>query len=434
MAYFSDPNMDDDEQQGQPGQVSGPSGVITGGNAAGQGTGPQQQGQPSRSGSWSNLVSYLNANSGNDAQVGGQIKANVGQDASKADEYSKQFETVANKAINDQKTANDSAIGLSKTTPVSGFKDVSADKLRPQYNGPASADQINEYAQAKQQAENVQATAKLAGGNESDRVSLLDKTFARPGYSQGEKSLDSFILGGGQGGKKALADIQSQYGAYGDRFKTLAQSVGGNLNQIQAETKQANDAVKGNLKSKADEYKAQLAQRVAAENAKRQAEEDQAQYMGATGAGAARDYITQQMQASYGDLLKQFENPTEAEQLAGANNKRYALQQMREQNPFATNWASTSPNETSGAVPYASLGQQFYQGPGQASVENLADPNDAAGYNSLLDFLGVEGKLKPSQIANRSFDAQGYKNALLGQADQYLANLPAAEKRRLGIG
>jgi len=400
MPYFSDPNLDNDQQNAQQGQISGPSGVITGGEQTPGGNAQSQSGAPSRSGSWANLVSYINANQGNDSAVGGQIKASVGKDASRADQATQQYQDSANKSISDQTTANQSAVNASKTTPITGFKQPIGSSMSAQYNGPASSDQINEYAKARQQNDSVQNTATLAKGGENDRVSLLDKTFARPGYTQGEKSLDSFILGGGQGGQQTLQDIGSTYGNYGDRFKTLAGTVDSNLNKSGAETKAANDTVRGNLQTTAQQYKQQLADRVASENANRKSLESDP---------ARLAWIQDQAQSAFNDIGNQV--LPDSGNIPLSQLGRDAFEQYGK-----TKMTKESDHGEKTDRPYYNLADQFYQGAGQVDQNQMATADEATGYNNLMQYLGVNDQLQPMALAQgQQFNRGGFQDLIRNQ-------------------
>lgn len=434
MPYFNDPNMEEDQGQGQGQQpiVSGASGVVTG---AGQqqgvnGAAAGADGKGTRSGSWSNLVSYLDANKGRDAQLGQDVvNRTVGADDKSAQEAQQTFQQSANRAIQSGANRDQSLAQNISSGNMSSLKNIDKKAYTPVYNGPASADQINEYAAAQQATQKVQNTAKLLDQGSEGRGQLLEKAFGRPTYTQGERNLDSFILGGGQGGAKALDDAKSQYANYGQRWQGLVDSVNQQATQAKADTDATRAAIQAAAKKRSDDYRAQLQAKAAAENQKRTSEESDNQFLqGQT--GAARQYIDQQAEQSYQDLLNRFENLSENEQRGGANTQKYVLNQLR---PDLLSWQSTSPNaEAAGeqGIKWDTLGKQFYNGAGEVSADQMANADEAQGYNALMDLIGGTNKINPAQAGSRSFNSKAYQDAVMDRVNRYIAQNADSLRRR----
>lgn len=384
MPTVYDPNQDEDQTPGgqanlanaQQGMVTGNPGQAAAGGAA---AGPDQK--ATKSGSWSNLMSYIDANKGNDTALGERVKGTVDAQAKQADEIKNSYQTAANTAISANTVKDSGVLDQLKNDPTKIDKAKFQTQYNASYNGPQSADQINNYAQAYQQANNVQGTAKLASGDQADRIQLLDKSFARPSYSQGERQLDSFILGGGEGGQQKLKEIGQNYGNYGDQFKSLVGGIDQNINQAKVDTA----ATKTTTQQAANEAKARfdksMADAKAASDAKNQA--DRQRYE----AAAAGDQGT----------------------LEGFGYDKSAVGYLKNKG-FDFNKA-------------------LAQGSGYG-IGDVADQNSVAGYKALLDLMGGESQY--DLAAKGGTGVTGRKDMV--DAGNSFAQLDNSLRSRLGGG
>lgn len=381
MAYLLDPNLDEDKNQNAQQNISGgQAGIITGSpaqQAAGAQAGPDNK--PTRSGSWSNLMSYINANAGNDAALGDRVKGNVDAEAQKAQEAQGQYQKAADSAISQGSVKDNGVTSSIKSDPTQVKKEDFDRQYNASYGGPNSATNINEYAQAYNQAQNVQNSAKLATGDQNDRVALLDKSFARPNYSQGERQLDSFILGGGQQGQERLQQIGQEYGNYGQQFQGLVDSTNNNIARAKAET----DATRTATHTAADETKARFesalgdAQKIADQkNAAAQAQYQQ----------AAKGNSDQLRNFGYDDNLQRFLSDRNFDFSRGVQNS------------------------------------------GDYGIGDVANAKDISGYKALMGLLGSDPTIDTAAHGGASVGANA---AALEAARKYQA-LDAELKQRMG--
>jgi hypothetical protein len=181
-----------------------------------------------KSGAFTNLASYVNANQGNDAAMG---QAVTGQVQGKANEATGQLEDwqKAAKAQINAGTAN------ANPTLVSGLQTNAAGVNRNDfiaaikgYQGPTDATGVSGYGDVKNATQKVQDYADQAGSDDiAARGSVLKDVYGQGGkqYTSGENRLDSYILGAGQGGQTALKNIAANFGKFGGNFDTAAGKV-----------------------------------------------------------------------------------------------------------------------------------------------------------------------------------------------------------------
>ena len=264
MAYQQN-FKDDDEKQGQSGQQ--------GQTIAGQSSVSSQQGgaaptggsnnKPTSSGSWTNLQNYVSANSGADAAMGNKIKAGIETRANDATQSGQQYQQRANSQIEAGTVRDDGIInqvsadpdsirkndwsysnsnsnpssstihGSSTASDISGILSGLSNQNNPEgraseeftrrdqfdkqwdayYGGPTDANKVEGYQDVSQQYNTVDSRAQNAQTHEG-RKTLLNDEYARPDYTQGQKDLDSFILGAGDQGKQVLNDINQNYSGF----------------------------------------------------------------------------------------------------------------------------------------------------------------------------------------------------------------------------
>lgn len=259
MAYTLD--YEDDEQQqnkdatGQPVDIAGggPSTATaaTAGNpnaAAGSATGPAK-GSVQGSGQFQNLDDYVTANEGKGfgTQLADKVQGTVNDAASAAAGVGTQFKAQSDQATTAYDPSQASAILDRAGTDAAQDSDL-ADwnkYYNATYNGPtAVSGALGSKLQgtAQQAADQSAATASEPG-----RFALLDTYFGRPQYSQGEKSLDSFLVDSDQSAQPQLQDLQKQGQAALANSKTEAQQLQDYAAQNAATTTNTNAAARAAL-------------------------------------------------------------------------------------------------------------------------------------------------------------------------------------------
>jgi hypothetical protein len=299
MAVLNDDeNLEQDQATGQPGQpakttqpgAGGGAGYI-GAQSTGQ-AGPSTSAAgkaPTSSGSYTNLMSYIGANQGNDAtmgkaasnyvdQVGGETDRAINnygaagrQDASNGTNGLTGFQ---NNAPDFQGQAYSGIVNLlgtgalnpqtpdSPTSPVGG-------NTRPQAAGqtqktPRGTFAVGDPAKATTPASYTQMAAPMtkapteygglvgltgAGGGRDAQTnigSLLKQTYTQPSYSEGENSLDAFLTGSGAGGQAALQGIRDKWGGEGQKLESTEHGI------LSAQQKFADDKAAAAAKHKQD--------------------------------------------------------------------------------------------------------------------------------------------------------------------------------------
>ncbi len=246
MAYLpTDPTQEEDKDkqgaapEGGAGPVLGaPGAAPIQGAGTGQAAGTSQgANKPSRSGSFTNLMSYVNANKGNDAAMAGSIRGNVQTSADSANQAGSTFTNTAKEAIGRGTVQQDAGVqegvrSLGRTAQPAAAKPVDQTAFNTQYNaeykGPNDARDVSGFADTQAAHNKVAGYGQLASGDMSDRGALLTDVYGAGGkqYKAGERKLDSFILGAGEQGQQAMQDIANTYSGYGDKFRGIMDTIG----------------------------------------------------------------------------------------------------------------------------------------------------------------------------------------------------------------
>jgi hypothetical protein len=272
MAYITDPNIEDDDQlngaQPQAKGLGGEGGIIgAGAPASGGGAGAQAKAQqggqpaPTSSGAWTNLNSYLDANQGADARMGQGVRGVVDNRAQDYQQKATGVETAGKQGAQAGAVTDSGVVGQVKAIGQgAGAQGLKKDAFERQYNatyqGPQTASDTAGWGDAKTQAEKVQGLGQAAGQGQAGRETLLNETYGTGGqqYGQGEKRLDSFILGGGQAGNQAVEGIAQSYGQYGQNFQNLSKM----LDQTYGQAKTDTEATRAATRAAVEESKGAL--------------------------------------------------------------------------------------------------------------------------------------------------------------------------------
>lgn len=230
----------------QTGNAGG--GVVSGGSSGG-GAAPAA-GQPTNSGSYTNLQQYLNANA--DSGFGSQVAGKVQNDLTSADQFQQgASDTFKGKVDQGTTTENKDLLNqaVSAPTSVAGDSQKTADftKMRDaQYGGPQSfASDTSTYQPIKTQIDNATAAAGMSD-TDSGRETILNQYYGsgsgnqapRYDYSQGQKSLDNFLMQGDPNAQSAFAQDRTNAADLNNRFGQLSNTLDQYATQGQNTTKQ----------------------------------------------------------------------------------------------------------------------------------------------------------------------------------------------------
>lgn len=226
-------NMGNDTRVTNPNiPTSGGGGTIGGGGAGG----PATQAGGSQPGSYTNLLSYLGANTESGAATGRGAANVVNQDYNKAmadqGAYSKSanaaLDTAGNAVQQDQGVmdrinagapgVDQSYLGKINTGAVTSFDPYTysgpaLSDIQVSYQGPNSVSNLTgqagtDRARSLQSNERVADSAGVKGaGSFEGTQNLLGRAFANPNYTHGERGLDAFLSRGTAGGRDALNSV-----------------------------------------------------------------------------------------------------------------------------------------------------------------------------------------------------------------------------------
>lgn len=236
MAVEFDLEDEDEESTGGGGQQLSSGGGIVPGSVSEKSDSPG-----SASGSYTNLQKYIEANKGRDfgGQVAGKIdeeanqglnqlgqresefKSGVEQNTLKFDEPLKQKITNAPETLGDEEKSQASKL----------LKNVYSGPI--DFSGGASDDP---YAALRKQFSGIEETKKAAESTNSQKA-LLNKYYNRPTYTEGEKALDTYILGGQ---KEPVQKAAGRLGEAVDKYKTTSKE----LTDLGTSTKKSSDEAK----------------------------------------------------------------------------------------------------------------------------------------------------------------------------------------------
>jgi hypothetical protein len=252
MAFLA--TEEEENQQGSQQQVTPTSNetvLATPSATATPATAPATGPAGTRSGSFTNLSAYVNANQGNDAAMG---QAVTGQVQGKATQAQGALEGWQKGALAQVKQgtvqANPGLVSAIQNNPTS-VKKEDFQAATKGYDGPGSAVDVSGWGDAARGVQNVQDYSKLASSSRAaDRGVILSDTYGQGGrqYTQGQSRLDNFILGAGQGGQAALKNIASTFGNFGAKADTAKGMVDTAIGEGKATSAATKDAVAGAAK------------------------------------------------------------------------------------------------------------------------------------------------------------------------------------------
>lgn len=222
MAFVQDVMDEEENNQQQPGGVVTTSGSS--GGVVGQGTQTPQASKPKGSG-WTNLQNYISANAGNDAAMGNKIAGKIGEQAGGVEQAKSALTPKVEQDVQANTVVDTGVIGALQTDPTKVAKDAFKKQSTAVYRGPEDVSSYQEYGQG-QKAKSA-LTERLDLTKSAEGQGALLKDIAGQNYTQGLQSLDQFILGAGEQGKKSIADTQSKYGNVASDWDALT----GQLNQ-----------------------------------------------------------------------------------------------------------------------------------------------------------------------------------------------------------
>lgn len=212
----------------------------------------------SRSGSWTNLTSYIDANKDQAAGMAGTVTSNIDKNASEAGQAGQAYASSVNDEVKKNTVDNTGFVNKVATAPGQVTSDDWA-KATAGYQGPSNATGTQAYADTNKKIGDVRNSVDTLGTAEGRQQTVKD-TFARPeGYTQGENTLDSYLLSAGGGGQK-LNDFQSGFKANNatSGWEGLLSGLGSNIQTAKTNSdtavKNARSAVDGSIATGTTKY------------------------------------------------------------------------------------------------------------------------------------------------------------------------------------
>lgn len=214
------------QSQSAPSTSGGGGGVASsapGGGASAGGSPAASTPKPSSSGSWTNLDSYLNANSDQATQMGQQIAGSVNNAGQQAQADVNNLGTNFNNAVQQNTVQADPNAVNQAVTDAQGLtsgQNLSAQdqqafnqQANATYGGPTDVTSYNGYNQAQQDVNNAGQMAQETQ-SEAGRGTLLNTQYANTspyGYNAGENNLDQLLLQNSTGAQAALQPEGQQW-------------------------------------------------------------------------------------------------------------------------------------------------------------------------------------------------------------------------------
>lgn len=222
MPYLNDIDAEEQrkkqEAQGGPQAIAGQSSVINGSSS-------QQPGGQKESGSYTNLNQYLEANKDQAASMGAKIANDVSTQGVKSTEGINNFRQTAAPEVKayDPSSVYQNVITL-QDSDKAAYKTAKAG-----YQGPQAASEVEGWGDLQKNVSKVNTQAQNAA-TDTGRQSLLQETYARPQYTQGQKNLDSMLLGRSPESKQQLEEVHQDFGGISKLLDEANSEVGNRIN------------------------------------------------------------------------------------------------------------------------------------------------------------------------------------------------------------
>lgn len=296
MAYVVNQTDEEKNQQQNNTVPTGAGGGIIQPQTQVQGSNTQQAGQPSQSGSFTNLQSYVNANQGQGGQLAGQITGKVTDLSNQAHAAGEQAQQQYQGDVNAQVPSYDQGlidqISSRNLTQPNGqgssqfhISDLSPEQMAQlkanqtaQYQGPKSIEETN-YLQP---AMNLGKQAKDAAQNastETGRQQFLRNNLGGPNYTQGQQYLDQALLQMDPSSKVQLEGIENAANPTLDYLGGLSQPSQDYATQAQgnisAHQKSIQDALTHNQSGEMAALQSLISQKTSGDTAQQKAIQDQ---------------------------------------------------------------------------------------------------------------------------------------------------------------
>jgi len=245
--------------------------VPTGEMITGSGSSGVVNEGPSKSGSYTNLRSYLDANKGAGKQMAEQVSSGIQEQVGKTQEQlgnvQSQFQqNVQQGGVNQ----NQQMLDQLRTDPTQVNQQDFSRLRDATYQGPQSfgANQQPSYQQVQQDMGQIQQQADATQTGAGQRALLQDQ-YGRPSYGSGEQRLDQLFLQAPGESRQTFADLREQVGGLAPQLQQMQEQGTQDIAARQAETQATREGARTAIGGASTDYATQVRDALAARQAQR---------------------------------------------------------------------------------------------------------------------------------------------------------------------
>lgn len=252
MAYISRPFQNNKNKKKSNNFLLGEKGVVSGINDVQTNQelpdSAQKQRRPTRSGVFTNLDKYINANREQSTKLAGNVSKKLGE---KATSVRKNLENAQSEYRENVKRGGtdrnagfvDSMVQRAGRSEITNDEQEKFSKMRDkEYQGPSSLQDRDDYSKLHRSFKKTEDQAN-SGSSAAGRFALLSEMYKKPSYTKGQKDLDSLLVGGTEKGRRKLDEMQGSYGNIASEFKNAEELSRKTAQTRKMETQQAKDDV-----------------------------------------------------------------------------------------------------------------------------------------------------------------------------------------------
>jgi hypothetical protein len=277
MSYLPQSELEKQQQKqqedlsNQPQQLSAGAPVEINQAAGTNSANTAQVKAPGKSGSYTNLQSYLNANKEQGQKLVTDTVTKIEDSAKAAQQGVQSASNAFNTAVQGSVVkGNDSLLDEAVNDSVNFVKD--ANKVyqlntikNAEYKGPKDLLELDDGINAQKQVQKAQGELEQ-GTSEAGRYGLINSYFSRPQYSQGQQKLDQLLLQNTEGTAGTFDKLKDQYKGLGTDLDNAVTSARAASEKGKADTQTARNAVTSKLGQATGDFETGLNARVAEVN------------------------------------------------------------------------------------------------------------------------------------------------------------------------
>lgn len=203
MAYQQD-FLDDDKKEGSTGEqvLGSESSTISSAPSSdtATNTGPSNKGS-----GFTNLSQYVNANNEQAAGMADTVTSGIKSDLDSANQGTEQLKSSVGQTANQNTVKDQGVIGALQNSPQQFAQKEWQDLFKKEtagYQGPNDVSSLQPYQDLSKQYGNIDSKAKSLSDPNQIGQTIKDTYKVGPQYTQGQNTLDSFLLTSGAGANK----------------------------------------------------------------------------------------------------------------------------------------------------------------------------------------------------------------------------------------